>query len=75
MPRRANVLRRVTVGRIVATMRTTALLTSTEVDPRSANLDALLAFASFGVLDAGNSFDVDATLIRHDSLRAGALDG
>ena len=66
MPRRASVLRRVTVGRVVATMRTPALLTRTKMNPRSADLDALLAFTSFRVLDAGNRINVDAILIGHD---------
>ena len=68
MPRGPRVLRRVTVGRIVAAMRATAFLTDTEVNPCSADLDALLAFPSFGMLDAGNGIDVDATLIGHDIL-------
>src|SRR6476469_9177746 len=66
MPRRARVLRRVTVGRVVAAMRATALLTGTEMNPGSADLDALLALPSFWVLDAGNGSDVDTTLIGHD---------
>src|SRR5881392_3381018 len=68
MPGRASVLRRVTVGRVVAAMRATALLTGTEVNPGSADLDALLALPSFWVLDAGNGSDVDATLTGHDIL-------
>jgi hypothetical protein len=48
-------------------MRATAFLTGTEMNPCSANFDALLAFPSFGVLDAGNGFDVSATLVGHDS--------
>ena len=68
MPRCARVLRRVTVGRVVAAMRAAALLTGTEMNPGSADLDALLAFPSFGVLDAGNGSDVDTTLIGHDIL-------
>ena len=68
MPRRARVLRRVTVGRVVAAMRATALLTGTEVNPGSADLDALLALPSFWVLDAGNGRDVGTTLIGHDIL-------
>src|SRR5437773_144397 len=47
MPRRASVLRRVTIGRVVAAMRATALLTGTEMNPGSADLDALLALPSF----------------------------
>ena len=66
MPRRASVLRRVTVGRVVATVRATALLTGTEMNPCSADLDALLAFPSFCVLDAGNGVHVDTTLIGHE---------
>jgi len=66
MPRRASVLRRVTVGRVVATVRATALLTGTEMNPCSADLDALLAFPSFWALDAGNGVNVDATLIGHE---------
>jgi hypothetical protein len=54
MPRRARVLRRVTVGRVVAAMCATALLTGTEMNPGSADLDALLALPSCWVLDAGN---------------------
>ena len=65
MPRRASVLRRVTVGRVVAAMRATALLTGTEMNPGSAHLDALLALPSFWVLDAGNGIDVGTTLIGH----------
>src|SRR6476660_6920407 len=68
MPRRAGGLRRVTVGRVVAAMRATALLTGTEMNPGSADLDALLALPSFWVLDAGNGSDVDTTLIGHDIL-------
>ena len=68
MPRRARVLRRVTVGRVVAAMRATALLTGTEMNPGSADLDALLALPSFWVLDAGNGSDVDTALIGHDIL-------
>ncbi len=68
MPRRARVLRRVTVGRVVAAMRATALLTGTEMNPGSADLDALLALPSFWVLDAGNGSDVHTTLIGHDIL-------
>jgi hypothetical protein len=67
MPRRASVLCRVTVGRVVATMRATALLTGTEMNPCSADLDALLAFPSLRVLDAGDRGNVDATLIGHDT--------
>ena len=68
MPRRARVLRRVTVGRVVAAMRATALLASTQMNPGSADLDALLALPSFWVLHAGNGSDVDTTLIGHDIL-------
>ena len=68
MPRRARVLRCVTVGRVVATMRAAALLTGTEMNPGCADLDALLAFPSFRVLDAGDSVNVDATLIGHGTL-------
>ena len=68
MPRRASVLRRVTVGRVVAAMRATALLTGTEMNPGAADLDALLTLPSFGVPDAGNGRDVDTTLIGHDIL-------
>ena len=49
-------------------MRATALLTGTEVNPGSADLDALLALPSFGVLDAGYGRDVDTALIGHDIL-------
>jgi hypothetical protein len=49
-------------------MRATALLTGTEMNPGSADLDALLALPSFWVLDAGNGSDVDTTLIGHDIL-------
>ena len=68
MPRRARVLRRVPVRRVVATMRATAFLTGAKMNPGSSDLDALLAFPSFGVLDAGNGSDVDTTLIGHDIL-------
>ena len=51
-----------------AAMRATALLTGTEMNPGSADLDALLAFSSLWVLDAGNGIDVDTTLIGHDIL-------
>ena len=68
MPRRARVLGCVTVGRVVAAMCATALLTGTEMNPGSADLDALLALPSFWVLDAGNGSDVDTTLIGHDIL-------
>ena len=74
MPRRASVLRRVTVGRVVAAMRATALLTGTEMNPCSADLDALLALPSFWVLDAGNGIDVDTTLIGHTFVKVEALD-
>jgi len=53
---------------VVATMRATAFLTGSKMNPCAANLDALLAFPSFGVLDAGNGIDVDTTLIGHDIL-------
>jgi hypothetical protein len=49
-------------------MRATALLTGTEMNPGSADLDALLALPSFWVLDAGNGSDVHTTLIGHDTL-------
>jgi len=49
-------------------MRATALLTGTEMNPGSADLDALLALPSFGVLDGGNGRDVGTTLIGHDIL-------
>ena len=49
-------------------MRATALLTGTEMNPGSSDLDALLALPSFGVLDAGNGRDVGTTLIGHDNL-------
>ena len=68
MSRRARVLRRVTIGRVVAAMRATALLTGTKMNPGPADLDALLAFPSFRVLDAGNGRDVGTTLIGHDIL-------
>ena len=51
-------------------MRATALLTGTEMNPGSADLDALLALPSFWVLDAGNGIDVGTTLIGHDILYA-----
>ena len=57
---------RVTVRRIVATMRAAALLTGTEMNPGATDLDALLAFMSFRVFDGGDSGDVGAALIRHD---------
>ena len=69
MPRRARVLRRVSVGRVVATMRAAAFLTGAKMNPCAANLDALLAFPSLWVLDAGNGIDVDTTLIGHDILQ------
>ena len=47
-------------------MRAAALLTGTEMNPGSADLHALLALPSFGVLDAGNGRDVDTTLNGHD---------
>ena len=68
MPRRASVLRRVAVGRVVAAMRAAALLTGTKMDPGSADLDALLALPPFWVLDAGDGIDVGTTLIGHDIL-------
>jgi len=55
-------------------MRATALLTGAEMNPGSADLDALLALPSFGVLDAGNGLDVDTTLIGHDIFTVEAPD-
>jgi hypothetical protein len=60
------VLRRVTVRRIVATMRAAALLTRTQMNARSADLDALLALTSCRLFDRGDRVDVDAALIRHN---------
>ena len=55
-----------TVRRIVATMRAAALLTGMQMNPRSTNLDALLALTSFRLFNSGDLSDVGAALIRHD---------
>jgi hypothetical protein len=47
-------------------MRAAALLTGTQMNPRSADLDALMALTSFRLFDSGDPGDVGAALIRHD---------
>ena len=51
MPGRTGVLRSMTVRRVVTTVGTAAVLTGTQMHPRSADLDALLALTSFWLLD------------------------
>ena len=51
MPRRARVLRGMTIRRAVTTVRTAARLTGSQMNPRPADLDALLALASFRLGD------------------------
>jgi hypothetical protein len=63
---RASVLGCVTVRRVVATMRAAALPTRTQMNPRSADLDALRALTSCRLFDGGDRVDVGAALIRHD---------
>jgi hypothetical protein len=55
----------VPVGRFVATMGTTTLLAGAQVNPRGANLHALVALASPWLFDAPNCVYVGAALIRH----------
>ena len=52
MPGRAGVLRGMAVRRVVATVCAAALLTGTQMNPRAADLDALLALMSFRLFDS-----------------------
>src|SRR5262245_18247144 len=65
MPGRARVLRGVMIRRAVATVRAATLLAGTQVHPRPAGLDALLALMSFRLFDGCDRVDVAAGLIRH----------
>jgi hypothetical protein len=55
-----GMLRRVFVRGTVATTRPAAFLARSQVDPRGADLDAVLAFAAIGLLDRRDSGDVRA---------------
>src|SRR5207245_8299949 len=55
------------VGGIVAAVRTAALLARAEVDPRAADLHALIANVLPGVLDRLNRINVRTARIRHIS--------
>src|SRR6185436_11425228 len=65
MTRRTCMLRGMTVGRVVAAIRPAAFLTRAEVDPSRADFHAVVAFASFGLLDAVYGLDMCASLFRH----------
>src|SRR5262245_30461680 len=67
VPGRAGVLGRMAVRRAVAAVRAAAFLAGSQMNPRSADLDALLALASFRRLDARDRVDVVAGLIGHDA--------
>ena len=66
MPGRARVLRGMAVRRVVATVRAAALLTGTQMNPRAADLDALLALMPFRPFDSRDRIDVGAGLVGHD---------
>ena len=67
MTGRPRVLGRVLVRRIITAQCDAAFLTGAQMNPPSADLDALCAFSALGLLDISDRSDVSARAIRsHD---------
>ena len=59
------VLAGVAIGRAIAAQRAAASLAGSQMDPLVADLDALFAFASLGVFDGGDGFDLGTNVVGH----------